>query len=125
MAMYCQEFYRLEDKFDGLELNHILRRHNEAANTLVKATFNQEPMPMGVFANDQHKLLVRYEESEQGSEGSTNPGLRAKQSLATSGSEVKELKEDPARESDPLVDWRTLYLDYLLCDTLPTDRMEA
>ena len=36
-----------------------------------------------------------------------------------------ELEEDPAAEFDPLNDWRTLYLDYLLRDTLPTDRMEA
>ena len=36
MAMYCQEVCQLEDKFDGLELNHILRRLNEAANTLAK-----------------------------------------------------------------------------------------
>ena len=37
MATYCQEVRRLEDKFDGLELNHIPRRLNEAANALVKA----------------------------------------------------------------------------------------
>ena len=37
MEAYCQEFRRLEDKFDGLELNHIPRRLNEAADTLAKA----------------------------------------------------------------------------------------
>ena len=36
-----------------------------------------------------------------------------------------ELEEDPATETDPLDDWRTLYFDYLLHDTLPTDKMEA
>jgi hypothetical protein len=36
-----------------------------------------------------------------------------------------ELEEGLAAESDPPNDWRTLYLNYLLCDTLPTDKMEA
>ena len=36
-----------------------------------------------------------------------------------------ELKEDPATELDPLVDWRTLYLNYLLREALPMDKIEA
>ena len=36
-----------------------------------------------------------------------------------------ELEDDPTIEPDPLIDWRMLYLDYLLCDMLPTDKMEA
>ena len=36
-----------------------------------------------------------------------------------------ELKEDPATEANPLVDWRTLYLNYLLYDALPTEKTEA
>jgi len=36
-----------------------------------------------------------------------------------------ELEEDLATEPDPLVDWRTLYLNYLLHDTLLTDKAKA
>ena len=37
MAAYYREVHWLEDKFDGLELNHILRRLNEVADVLAKA----------------------------------------------------------------------------------------
>ena len=36
-----------------------------------------------------------------------------------------ELDEDPAIEPNPLADWRTPYLDYLLREALPMDKMEA
>ena len=36
-----------------------------------------------------------------------------------------ELEEDPATEPNPLVNWRTLYLDYLFHHVLPTDKTEA
>jgi len=36
-----------------------------------------------------------------------------------------ELNEDLATEPDPLANWRTPYLDYLLHEALPTDKTEA
>jgi probable phosphoglycerate mutase len=53
MVTYCQEVRQLEDKFDGLELNHISRWLNEAADTLAKAVSGQEPVPTGIFASGQ------------------------------------------------------------------------
>ena len=64
MATYCQEVRWLEDKFDGLELSHIPRHLNEAANALVKVASSREPVPIGVFASDQHKPSVHYEGSK-------------------------------------------------------------
>ena len=94
----------MEDKFDGLELNHIPRRLNEAADTLAKAASGREPVPTGVFASDQHKPSVHYERLEQGGDGPSNLGPGATQQSATSGSKVMELEEDPATKPDPLVD---------------------
>ena len=82
-------------------------------------------MPTGVFASDQHKPSVRYEGSEQADDGPSDLAPRVDQPTASPSLDVMELEEDPAIEPDPLVDWRTLYLDYILCDTLPTDKMEA
>ena len=63
MVAYCQEVCWLEDKFNSLELNHIPRHLNEAADALVKAASGREPVPTAVFASNQHKPSVRYEES--------------------------------------------------------------
>ena len=55
MAAYYQEVRQLEDKFDGLKLNHIPRRLNEATDTLAKTASGRELVSMGVFASDQYK----------------------------------------------------------------------
>ena len=58
MATYCHDVRQLEDKFDGLELNYILRRLNEAAGMLAKMASSREPVPTGIFASDLHKPSV-------------------------------------------------------------------
>ena len=52
MTAYYREVCRMEDKFDGLELNHIPRHLNEAADVLAKAASIREPVPAGVFTSD-------------------------------------------------------------------------
>ena len=64
MVAYCQEVRWLEDKFDGLELNHIPRRLNKVADALAKAASGREQVPTSIFANNQHKPSIRYEGSE-------------------------------------------------------------
>ena len=85
MVVYYQEVRWLEDKFDGLKLNHIPRRLNEAADTLAKVASGQELVPIGVFASNQYKPLVRYEGSEQANDGPSNLALGAHQPMAPSG----------------------------------------
>ena len=80
---------------------------------------------MAVFASDQHKPSVCYEGSERADDGPSNLALGANQPKSPPGPDVMELKEDPATEHDPLDDWTTLYLDYLLRDTVPTNKTEA
>jgi ribonuclease HI len=60
MVTYYQVVRRLEDKFDGLELNHIARRYNEEADQLAKMASGREAVPTDVFANDLYKPLVSY-----------------------------------------------------------------
>jgi ribonuclease HI len=45
MEVYCNEVRRLEDKFYGLELNHIARRYNETADELAKIASGRTTVP--------------------------------------------------------------------------------
>ena len=51
-AVYCREVCQLEDKFDGLELNHIPSCLNEEGDALAKMASIREPVSMSIFAND-------------------------------------------------------------------------
>jgi ribonuclease HI len=50
MEVYCDEVRRLEDKFYGLELNHVARRYNETADELAKIASGQTTVPSDVFS---------------------------------------------------------------------------
>ena len=60
MEAYCTMVRHLEDKFDGLELNHIARKFNEAADELAKMASARTPVPPNVFARDLHKPSINY-----------------------------------------------------------------
>ena len=45
MEAYCDEVRRLEDKFYGLELNHVARRYNETADELAKIASGERRFP--------------------------------------------------------------------------------
>ena len=60
MKAYCVIVRRLENKFDGLELNHVARKFNEAADELAKMASARTPVPPNVFARDLHKPSVSY-----------------------------------------------------------------
>jgi ribonuclease HI len=47
MEAYCDEVRCLEDKFYGLELNHITRRYNEIADELAKIASGRTTVPPG------------------------------------------------------------------------------
>ena len=52
MEAYCNAVRRLEDKFDGLELNLIARKYNEEADQLAKITSGRTTAPPNVFTRD-------------------------------------------------------------------------
>ncbi|RLM73650.1 uncharacterized protein C2845_PM15G06780 [Panicum miliaceum] len=153
MVTYCNEVRKLEDKFDGLELNHVARRFNEVADELAKAASGRKPVADGVFVSDQFKPSVRYQEpgrvgdAPPAPDSSVDPGEvgnappvpgsgadpgevgNAPTALDSeadpSDPEIMEIDADQAAGPDPPPDWRAPYLDYLIRETLPTNKTEA
>jgi len=58
MEAYCKEVRRLEDKFHGLELVHVARRYNEAADDLAKIASTRGTVPPDAFSRDLHEPSV-------------------------------------------------------------------
>jgi ribonuclease HI len=54
MEAYRDEVRRLEDKFYGLEVNHVARRYNETADELAKIASARTTVPPNVFSRDLH-----------------------------------------------------------------------
>jgi ribonuclease HI len=50
MEAYCNGVRTLEEKFYGIELNHVPRRYNEEADELAKITSGRITVPPNVFA---------------------------------------------------------------------------
>jgi ribonuclease HI len=122
MEAYCEEVRRLEDKFHGLELNHITCRYNEAADELAKITSSRATVPPDVFARDLHQPFVNL-----GSEGELDgPSLdpQPEAEAPSTGAEAMQV-EGPAPPSDPKPDWRIPYLDHLVRGDLSLDKIKA
>jgi hypothetical protein len=94
----------LEEKFDGLELNHIARRSNEAAGELTKLASGRAPAPTDVFSSDLYKPLVTYQGSAQ--DDSELPTLTsgADLTLAPTDLEVMQIEDDPTTVPNTLPD---------------------
>jgi ribonuclease HI len=63
MEAYCDEVRRLEDKFHGLELNHVARRYNETADELAKIASGRTMVPRasspGTYVNHLSNSTTR------------------------------------------------------------------
>jgi hypothetical protein len=73
MEAYCDEVRRLEDKFYGLELNHIARRYNETANELAKIASGRTTVPPDVFSRDLHQPSIKIDDTPEPEAPSAQP----------------------------------------------------
>ena len=73
MEAYCNAVRHLEDKFDGLKLNHVPRKYNEDADELAKIASGRTTIPPNIFARDIAKPSVDFKDSAEPSPRAPSP----------------------------------------------------
>jgi ribonuclease HI len=119
MEAYCDEFWRLEDKFHGLELNHVARRYNETADELAKIALGRMKVPSDVFSRDIYQPSLKLDDAPEPEVTSTLPEVPS----AAKGEALHVEGEQNGVVSNQ--NWQTPYLEYLLRGELPLDKAEA
>jgi hypothetical protein len=139
MEAYCKAVRALEDKFYGIELNHVPRRYNEEADELAKIASGRITVPPNVFARDIAQPSVALEphpsNHAEPSGAPSNPAgaepmdedpsneayvLSLLEGYGASEAEVMDIEPAPSR-----ADWRDKYIAWMDRGELPTDRSEA
>jgi hypothetical protein len=139
MEAYCKAVRALEDKFYGIELNHVPHRYNEEADGLAKIASGRITVPPNVFARDVAQPSVNLEPHPSSCEEPSG--------APSSPSGAEPMDEDPSNEAyvlsllegygadeaeamdiEPVPskrDWRNKYIAWIDRGELPSDRSEA
>jgi hypothetical protein len=129
----------LEDKFYGIELNHVRRRDNEEADKLAKLASGRITIPANVFARDVVKSCVNLEltpsnQEEPSGAPSNLAGAEPmdedppNEAFALSLLEGNDADKAEAMDTEPaprVEDWRDKYIAWMDRGELPSDRSEA
>jgi hypothetical protein len=98
MDAYVQEVRKLENKFSGLEVHHVLREHNMGADILSKLGSTRAQVPAGVFLQELKQSSIKSSPQVTTSAGPQQPDW-----------EVMMIGED----------WRETYIDFIRDQRLP------
>jgi hypothetical protein len=101
MDAYCLEVRKLENKFYGLEFDHVVRDNNVAADVLSKLGSTRAQVPAGVFIHELHAPSI-----PEPVPMATDPAP------SSAGQEVMKID----------VDWRQLFIDYIREQKVPMDK---
>jgi hypothetical protein len=139
MEAYCKAVRALEDKFYGIELNHMPRQYNEEADELVKIASGRITVPSNVFARDIAQPSVNLEphpsncEEPSGAPSSPtgaepmdeDPSNEAYVLSLLEGYGVDEAEAMDVEPAPSEVDWRDKYIAWMDRGELPSDRSKA
>jgi hypothetical protein len=98
MDAYVHEVRKLESKFSGLEVHHVLREHNVGADTLSKLGSTRAQVPPGVFIQELKQPSIKSSPQVAIDAGPQQPDR-----------EVMVLEED----------WRGAFIDFIRDQRLP------
>ena len=118
MTGYCNVVRKLEKKFEGLELQHIPRVKNQAADDLAKIGSKREPIPSTVFLEHLHTPSVQEDPF-------TEEPPQPKSSTDSTEVEVPAMVDLIMEVLVVTPDSTVPYIAYLLRKELPKDEDEA
>jgi ribonuclease HI len=98
MEAYVHEVRKLESKFSGLEVHHVLREHNVGADILSKMGSTHAQVPPGVFVQELKQPSIK-----------SSPQVTIDAGPQQLGREVMMLGED----------WREAFIDFIREQRLP------
>ena len=98
MDAYVVEIRKFENKFSGLEIHHVVRNNNVAADVLSKLGSDRAEVPPGIFVHELHHPLINI----------------------SMPMEVDPVPQETSREVMMIeADWRTTFIDYIKDKVLP------
>jgi ribonuclease HI len=97
MEAYCDEVRRLEDKFYGLELNHVARCYNETADELAKIVSGRTTVPPDVISRDIHQPSVKTDDTPEPEDASAHPEEASAHPKVSSAAEGEALRVEEER----------------------------
>ena len=118
MTGYCSAVRKLEKKFEGLELHHIPRLKNQAADDLAKIGSKREAIPSGVFLEHIHTPSVKEDPF-------TEETPQPKSATDPTEVEVPAVVDLIMEVLVVIPDWTVPYVAYILRKELPEDEEEA
>jgi len=118
MTGYCSAVRKLEKKFEGLELHHIPRLENQAADDLAKIGSKREPIPSNMFLEHVHTPSVQEDPF-------TEEPSQPKSSIDRTEVEILAVVDLVMEVLVVIPDWTVPYIAYILGKELPEDEEEA
>ena len=100
MDAYIAEIRKLENKFTGLEIHHVVRDNDVAVDVLSKLGSDRAEVPPGIFVHELH-----------------HPSINISTPMEVNPVSQKTSQEGMMIEAD----WRTMFIDYIKDKVLPPE----